>query len=228
MAVRNKAGILLLLLVACSARLHGVGSVPARQHAAATASVRPSEPSGPDSAVRVDGGDDAELSSRTDFEIPDGMKAWVLVGTTCEYMVFHHSNSPVTGEVFILGYHLTYERHADQLTLFGISYDETLRWDVIAKRRVAQCMSKFHIGPDFITLGGADVFLSDSACQAALTTAVPLDDSAAVTVKECRNISVPVATDEVECVYGDRYALRWKHGCITELRSIGQREIRNK
>lgn len=138
---------------------------------------------------------------------------WAVIGKKCEKLTFH-PHAPTFGIAFMLGHSIGYELRGNLLELKNILYFEGVGTGT------QYCRTEFRIGPG-PTLGGANVYHSESECRRDLAGALPLDDSTAITALQCRGATLPVKTDEVQCGYGYRGATTGKQGCITLLRTIG-------
>lgn len=146
---------------------------------------------------------------------------WVVIDKKCESIVFE-PRDPRSGKAFILGYRLSYELHAESLRLHALCSSPR------ESDPCAACETVFYVGPHFSSLGGADVYSSESACRGELGSAVPLDDSRETTAKKCKGLPVLVTTNEVQCGIGGYYDVSWGRGCISSLRVHGYRQARTK
>jgi hypothetical protein len=220
----------LSLLLACSARPTTARSTPPPTHVVVATIAPPSIDAGFSSQFDITPNDCENPAQvietlATDAQtepvqpnIMDEMRIWVVIGRSCEYIEFLGYHTQHSGSAFIHGYRFGYGVQGNQLTLDGISGTSggNGSWSM------PLCLVKLEVGPDFCTLGGADVFPTKSACEERMATAIPLDDSEMVTVKRCRGIPVPVVNETLECGGPVGYALRWE-GCITFIRSRGPR-----
>lgn len=222
-----------ILSIACSAR--HTATAPARlqprvidtAYAAVPADTGHSEPS--DAATdneqpiqTADAGDTPlATESSPEFQFLQKTIIWYVVGKTCERVLFNPS-TPLTGTAFIRGQSFDYRIRDNELELrtFYFFKEKGMLW--------RDCRTAFLIGPDFITLGGANAYQTESECQAASRKAMALDDSPAMTRKKCRGVSVPVTTDEARCHASRNDLMSAKPGCITVLRSVWSREPRAK
>jgi len=159
----------------------------------------------------------------------EAMTIWLVVNGECHSIYF---SGPDRSSRFVLvsgppGMSslktiivMSYAVKGNRLDIDGMS--QISLEDPVGQPSTWSCRTTLRVGPGR-TLGGANIYDSKKACLAALSTAIPLDDSFAnsdspkETSAKCRTIDeVPVVTDTVECKGGDDITGDPRAGCISK------------
>jgi hypothetical protein len=176
----------------------------------------------PQPETAVDAGDEAQPKEPPpEFQVVQKTILWSVIGKVCERILFSPS-TPLDGTAFIHGQSFDYKIRGNQLDLRAFYFFQD-------KGGLGPgCQTVFLIGPEFATLGGANLYRTESECQAAKKKAIALDDSPWATRKSRCGVPAPVVTDQAKCHPKCIGYCPPTPGCISTLRSVWRRDFRSR